>query len=266
MKSLPLNCQQVICIAGRLFRVMTIIEQGTLRLLRHESEEHPVGFGLVRSSVEDHEPALLVLLSEEEHSRYTAFNVEKRQLSYLLGRSSAKLALLQLFPESHPEQITIRAGVFGFPVVESLNVRVCISHCDNIGLTFAHSVLHPIGVDIERLREGKEQVFNGKHTDRERSLLKGKGFNSNTGIFLWTIKEALSKVILTGTTLDFKLMEIRSAELLDNGTWECYFSYFIQYKAISLLLNDYIVSIVLPYKSQLRESDLEQLRSALSRI
>lgn len=66
---------------------------------------------------------------------------------------------------------------------------------------------------------------------------------------LWTAKEALSKVLKTGLTMDMKLFEINQLE--ERDIYRGSFTIFTQYQFLSFIIEDTVFTIVTPKKGNL---------------
>ena len=192
-------------------------------------------------------------LHPNEQLVYRNYHYNQRKTSYLLGRLSAKQAILPLINISSPKSIWIDRGVFQFPIVKcpnNSNIQVSISHCDRIGFSIAYPEAHPMGIDVEKINADNRTTVLSQLTQKEQLLLTQKNNNSiATYTTLFSIKEALSKVIRTGMMLDFKFLEIDSIKIVQQ-TMECTFTHFGQYKAVAYFKNDYVFSIVLPKRTK----------------
>ncbi len=195
---------------------------------------------------------VLKMLHELEKEHYQTIKFERRRLSYLLGRFSAKLAVNAISNTSSIQSINIDSGVFGFPIVlcsEATNIQVSISHCDTIGMSVAFPESHPMGIDIEKICTSNEKTFLNLISKQEIELLKSVGINSISGYTtLWCIKESLSKVIKTGMMLDIPFLEIDSITK-EGNTFVSTFKQFGQYKAMCFINKKYAISIVLPRRT-----------------
>jgi 4'-phosphopantetheinyl transferase len=191
----------------------------------------------------------LSLLHPNERKYYDSLKYERRKSSYLLGRVSAKIAIIDIVNGEDPESIFIDSGVFSFPVVKTtknLNIQVTITHCDKIGLAVAFPEAHPIGIDLERLDKTKIEAMKSSITINELNLLTTCNLIEKTGCpLIWTAKEGLSKIIKTGLTIDFKLLEIKTVEKIGE-VYLSTFHHLFQYKAISCFSGSYVCSIILP--------------------
>lgn len=186
-----------------------------------------------------------------EINKISSFKYPLRKESYLLGRLSAKKAILQLDKNINPKNIIIKNGVFGFPIVEGLsnNIQVVYSHCREKVICVAFEEAFPVGVDLEEINQNKTTLLKKKFTENELVLIKQNSIDEYGFILTWTIKEALSKIIKTGLTLDLKILELSSIEKKHENIFESHFVNFSQYKSVSFILKDHICSIVIPKKS-----------------
>lgn len=216
-------------------------------LLRRKEKHFKAGFCVINKDY----PSLikeLFILHPDEISHYESLKFDRRKASYLLGRVAAKNAISELVIEKI-QSVLIEFGVFKFPVVKSIknqNIQVSISHCGNIGVALAFPEEHPLGIDIEKIDKSKVDAVKAVICENEFKLIKSSFLSELIGsTIVWTIKESLSKVLKTGMTMDFKVLEIKS--LQKEGTvYISTFKYFTQYKSLSYQVNDHICTIVLP--------------------
>lgn len=228
--------------------------------LQRENSFHYAGYCMINGSL----PALtshLSLLHPEELAYYHTLKFDKRRTSYLLGRTAAKHALQTLTGTINLSSIAISAGVFLFPVVKYWpqgNMQVSISHCDEFGIALSHPEEHPLGVDIERLDKTAIAALEDQLTAAELRLAGGPlGYT-----IVWTIKEALSKILRTGLTIDMKLLEIKSL-LKEEELYVSEFRHLIQYKAVSCVAGNYVCTVVLPGRTT---ANLEQFWDDFKRM
>jgi phosphopantetheinyl transferase len=122
-----------------------------------------------------------------------------------------------------------------------------------------------MGVDIERISVDKEAVLASQVTAKEKQLLQHIPMDSLAGYTaIWSAKEALSKVLKTGMTVDFSLLEM-SRITLKNNILECEFRNFGQYKALAYISSPYAVAVVLPKRTTADFSRVWQLVAALKK-
>jgi 4'-phosphopantetheinyl transferase len=192
-------------------------------------------------------------LHSQERNYYDLLTFEKRIKSYLLGRLVAKQAIAALTGEEILADINIQPGIFKQPIVVSnkQNIQVSITHCDDFGAAIAFPEAHPMGIDIERINPNKTDVLKRQITENEEKLIHSSVHSHELGYtLLWTVKEALSKVLKTGLMTPFEVFEISKIELYDNYIM-CYYKNFAQYRVISFTIDNYICSIAHPLKSEL---------------
>lgn len=181
---------------------------------------------------------------EKEH--YHRLQFDRRRQSYLSGRLAAKQAV-SILTGLTPSSFYIDSGIFEFPVVKHAgeNIQVSISHCDDIGMALAFPEEHPLGLDIERINGERAEVMQTQMSGKEIAFIQGSDLLLTIA---WTIKEALSKILRTGLTMDLRLAEIKSLE--KNGNYyTAEFCNFTQYKAIAFCTENYACCIVLPGKT-----------------
>ena len=204
----------------------------------------------------------LDLLHVEERRQFHSFKYDLRRTSYLLGRFAAKKALVNLTKASAENAIWIDYGILRFPIVRCpaiQNTSISISHCDDFGVSIAFPEICPIGIDLERINPDKLKPILSQVGESEKIQLEKEDLNNLTGYtILWTMKEALSKVLKTGISIDFKLLNIVNI-INHDGVFESDFSIFRQYKAYAFVKNGYAMAIVLPSKINLDPTQIQNL-------
>lgn len=196
---------------------------------------------------------IIQYLHAQERNYYNTLKLEKRIRSYLMGRFAAKQAVAALISEGNLKNIFIKPGIFSQPIIVSnmQNIQVSITHCDDFGAALAFPEVHPMGIDLERICPNQSNALKRQITVEEEEKISSLPFSYETGLtLLWTVKEALSKVLKTGLTTPFKVFEISKAEPHDEYII-CYYKNFGQYKAISFTIGSYICSIIYPTKTKI---------------
>jgi 4'-phosphopantetheinyl transferase len=191
-------------------------------------------------------------LHPKEKDTFDQYKYDRRKASYLLGRLSAKHAVLNLTDTNRPQSIWIDSGVFQFPIIKCPdihNIQVSISHAGDIGISIAFPEAHPMGIDLEKIERDKTEVVLSQITNQEKVLLKEVAKNDFGGYYsIFSMKESLSKVIKTGMMLDFEFLEVEEIKV-NQQVLEATFTHFGQYKAFSFLKNDYVFSFALPKRT-----------------
>lgn len=225
-------------------------------ILKRKEKDFQAAFCITRAALSAL-TADLSMLHQVEKEHYHRLQFDRRRHSYLLGRIAAKKAVSKLAGISE-ESFYIDAGVFEFPVVKNTwqNIQATISHCDDIGMALAFAEEHPLGLDIEHINGERADVMKSQVSAAETALLQSCNIPLVTGYTIaWTIKEALSKIIRTGLTMDMHVAEITSLE--KNGSYyTATFRHFAQYKAIAFCSANYACCIVMPGKTT---ADLDKL-------
>ena len=196
-------------------------------------------------------------LHKEEKSKYERFPDEQRRASYLLGRLAAKRAVQRLVGEVDPASICIGSGVFQFPVVKGeglSNVQVSISHCEGLGFCAAFPEAHPLGVDVEIMTPANADIVSGQLSLSEKQLIRRKVPDLDYTV-VFSMKEALSKILRTGMMLDFQLLEIDT--IAKEGDYLCCtFRHFSQYKAYAFCQGNRVFSLALPGRTSVELDEI----------
>jgi 4'-phosphopantetheinyl transferase len=227
-----------------------------------EKHQFDASVGIVKGTLSYLEQYLNRLHSTESMI-YQKIKYDLRKKSYLLGRLSAKEAILNLIEGNTPDLICIDSGVFHFPVVSGQNIQniqVSISHCENIGMSIAFPEGHPMGVDIEKIDSNKLDVILSQITEREKRLVERNVIDDTTGMYsIFSAKEALSKIIRTGMMIDFRFLEVDSFKE-EQGWLKFTFTHFGQYQALIYPLEAFVISFVLPKRTSIQQQQLHQLK------
>ncbi|MDI7267638.1 MAG: 4'-phosphopantetheinyl transferase superfamily protein, partial [Myxococcota bacterium] len=163
-------------------------------------------------------------LGPAESSLYRQIGSRKRRVDWLGGRLAAKrLAasyLLEVVGVRVAEaDIGVVADTHGAPDVriagrpdlERLLPAVAISH----GAGRAVAVLAPrnsgtrVGVDVEAIEPRSPAFSRHVLTEREARLAEASPLNGGTLTLLWTVKEAVSKALGVGMTIDPRDIDVR---------------------------------------------------------
>lgn len=235
-----------------------LYEKGVVLDLQRPKQQFRVSLALVHANL----PTALQsshLLHPKELKKLNDFKYDLRKHSYLIGRIAAKKALTRLTNIQEASSFWIDKGVFEFPVVKGVNketLQVSISHCGSIGVAVAFPATHPMAIDLEQIDEAKAIDISSQLTSNEHSL-------DAEPIHLFSVKEALSKVLRTGMMIDFKFLAIQKIHQKKATILVCTFKHFPQYKAIALTDSSHVLSIVLPARSEFNLSVLDSWWTSL---
>jgi len=221
-------------------------------LLNRQGENIEVGFCFINNNLNDHRKKTDEL-HPLEFLYYKKLTSEKRRISYLLGRLSARYAIMEILSRQiKVHDYFIGFGVFKFPVVKNLKEReigVSISHCDTLGVCIAYPEEHPMSIDIEKVSECNANAIKKFISPKEYMQINSCFLTKKAGrILIWTIKESISKILRTGLMANLKIFEVVHLKKC-NGVYTSEFNNFFQYKAISKLINNHFITIVLPKNS-----------------
>lgn len=194
-------------------------------------------------------------LHPEEMEIFRALKAERRQISYLLGRYTAKSALDKCIGlDFEPTKALIVSGIFNQPVVQCQTLRplgVSISHSDRLVCSLAYPEEHPMAIDVEEIDEARTKVMLTQIGSGESALAQSVCPSIDTAAtVVWTAKEALSKALRCGMTCPYELLEICGLEKCEWG-YTGRFKNFGQYKFQSWRRRDSVITIVLPKKTEM---------------
>lgn len=205
-------------------------------------------------------PAAELILSKAE-IRALHPMAERRRQSFLIGRWLAKIAVQQLISADDLREIHVGSGVFGQPVVKNGSgaTSVSISHCETSGAAIAFPEEQPIGIDLEKIENVEQAQISTYISAAEHQLFMRTGVGGSAGeTIVWTAKEALSKVLRCGFTAPMEVLAVNSLTGLTPNHFELRFTNFSQYRCCALVEDGWVLSLVLPGRTQL--AGLEQLR------
>ncbi len=246
-----------------------MIYKSTIPLKRDKSIDI-IGFVIIQQELVNLLKLVPTILHPDELFYLNTLEYSNRKSSYLLGRIGAKYALSQIFPYNiKMNSYAINFGVFQFPVIEYLphsEFQVSITHCGNTCISIAYPEKHPVGVDIEKIDSNKIKAMDSLFTKEEIELSRFHVVNRASAYTLvWTTKESLSKILRTGMMIDFKLLEIDTITYKDE-VYTSTFKNFNQYKSVSFVLDDYIVSVSCPKYTELNLDVFLKKINSLSKI
>ena len=217
----------------------------SMRTLSGKVTCETLSFGLVKGSFQDLLRNKNQFLHIQEEEVFSGYDFDLKKYSYLLGRLAAKKALKQHEEELFREnEYLILNGSIGEPVLLNRNLHISIAHTAPFGLAVASSPMLAVGVDIEcpsHFHKIKPSVFS----DNERQLFTKPGIPFDEELakcLLWSAKESLVKLIKTGFTIPFNLLEIASVEVIE----DIYYAIFKNFPAFQVLLfksNNLVVGI-----------------------
>ena len=194
-------------------------------------------------------------LHKNELQYFKTRKFEKRKKDYLTGCCVAKWVAAAYLNETDLVTIEIANGVFNQPLVRynGWNIPgVSLSHSHEMTVALSFPSGHPMALDIEKVDPKRVDVLRRQLTEYEIGLVQKRGKDDSIDYCqIWTMKEALSKVLGCGLTAPFSILEIKEPYFQENGDSRCYFKNFGQYQCHSWIINGYALSIVLPAKTEI---------------
>lgn len=202
-------------------------------------------------------------LHAQELDYYEQLTVNARRASFLAGRWCAKNALVAACDGLYPaDRILVQSGVLQHPVVREgpRATQVSISHANGVAAAVAFDESHPMGIDIERPSEQVFNVMSCRVMPNERLLLERVGLQDDSlgCTWLWTAKEAVAKAMKIGLTVELDLYEMESAQR-EGALIVTRFRHFSQFKCLSFVWHDFVVSVALPWKSRIDVAWMDHL-------
>lgn len=195
---------------------------------------------------------IMKFLHQAERDYFNTLTFARRQQSYLLGHWVAKHAIASLIQQNKLSDILIEYGVFHFPIIQGIDhhIHVSYSHSGQLAVALAFPEAHPLGIDLELRNIEKTAVIESQLTSEEKQMVSQASEPDKIATLLWTVKEALSKVLKTGMMTPFTLYAVHNVQE-KKDYWSSEFIHFNQYKTLSFAVGPFICSIVYPKKSQM---------------
>lgn len=158
-----------------------------------------------------------VTLSPRELEIWQTLKSEKRKQEWFAGRIAARKAIQRHQKTTVKQQIEILRRESGAPFSPQFpSATISISHSGEYAVAIAAAV--SVGIDIERIEKRPSSLLRSFFSEKEQSFLTAirlqKELHYN---LLWTAKEAVSKVIKKGGTLNFKHIEVQENPVSING-------------------------------------------------
>ena len=194
-------------------------------------------------------------LHPEEAAYYHSSLADKRKKSFLLGRVCAKTAYKQTNPQEDASKINIRTGIFKDPVLQNqtaIQWQIGITHSNTLAAALVFPATHPMAIDVEDYDTKRAKTMKTQCKPEELRCLEEIGLGNEAACAVcWTAREAVSKALRTGMTCPFELLGITSIKPHADGGITGLFANFCQYQFRSWVIEDKVLSIVLPKRTRL---------------
>lgn len=239
---------------------MLLAKSGVIPLeIERMGSRHPLVYALIRKKHPlDLEEDCFHWLNPDELEILEELSSPKKRGSFLLGRYTAKLSLASFLHNRDMLSCSVTRGVLGQPVVQS-DIRevpeISLAHSGQYGASICFPPGHQFGLDVEEIRSAPTRIaaISSKMTEKERSLLeelKEQVSEEKLYYLIWTLKEALSKVLRCGLTLPLEALELRDLEWKEDQLLGR-FTHFTQYRGFSQCSDDLAIALVFPWKSRI---------------
>ena len=222
---------------------------------RKQGKHNAVVVG-VTSTLAELEAAIPSFLNPKEANKAKDYLYEARRLNFLLGRYAAKEAICKMIGIKDNTSIEIAKGVFVQPIVIHVGIdqiAVGIAHTDTHAVGICYTVDHPLGIDIETVHSNNTDTILSQLTSSEKIVFNATFSNDEidkSTTQFWPIKEAMAKCIKTGLMTPLSVFEIDEVTKTKKG-YVATFTNFGQYKALSYLVGDMMLTIVTPKNSDI---------------
>ena len=217
-------------------------------LISHENKEYSIYLGTSSLNYDVLYKESKIFLSNSELNIFGQLKFEQKKKSFLQSRHLAKNILAKYLGEEDFREISISHGIFSHPLVNYPTDKmptISISHTKTQAACIVSSAIFPTGIDIERVTKNAKENILSQTTLHERKTILHQENENTFYTRIWTIKEALSKVLKTGIMTPFRVYEINDIIRKKNYTISG-FSNFSQYQAISFQYEKNIISFILP--------------------
>ncbi len=145
--------------------------------------------------------AALGEISEQRREQALKFKFELGQRLCVLAYQLLKQGLREEYGIT--ENPVFEYNEHGKPsIVGHPEIHFSLSHCKEAAACVISD--HPVGIDVESIREYKEGLAHYAMNDEEVRQIEASGHPAAAFIRLWTMKEATLKLIGTGISDDLK--------------------------------------------------------------
>lgn len=191
-------------------------------------------------------PDLSDYFSPKELSLIKKPLMSPKNSNFIASRVSAKLAISSAI-DCSPLGVQIKSGSFSQPIATYIGrpgISISITHSRYIGISAAFGQDYQFGIDFERIQKRLLDLQN--FSDTEVSLINNSSISPEiAATIFWTAKEALSKTLLVGFTVDISIFQIKLLKETSNF-FITEFVHFPRLKARSIIIGEYIFTYVMP--------------------
>ncbi len=145
------------------------------------------------------------ILSDDERKRAEQFKFDKDRNAYCTTRAVLR-ELLARYTHQPPESLDFEVNAYGKPELtnacNSQDVQFNVSHSGAYAL-LAFGKTHPLGVDLERIRDNVQDITDLLLSSMEKELFNGLTDTQRLAslFHVWTSKEAIIKALGKGFSI-----------------------------------------------------------------
>jgi 4'-phosphopantetheinyl transferase len=167
------------------------------------------------------------------------FKFDKRKNDWLLGRWTAKNAVISYFKDVKNElsfhNLEIIKASDGAPEVfyegEPFPCIISLSHSNEMGFCTIARPQIKIGCDLEKIESRSQSFLNDYFTEKELSNITAYGKENIPllGNLLWSAKESVMKALRVGLSIDTRQVQIECLPSNESGIWKTFDIYLPNY-------------------------------------
>ncbi len=175
-------------------------------------------------------PNSLVWLHPLELETFSAFKFPKKQNDWLLGRWTAKKAVISFLKESHPtlqnSDFAIIRAKDGAPEIhceaEPLPAFLSLSHSHGKAFCIVAKPGFRMGCDLEKIEKRSPLFVRDYFTASEQELLSAVDSERQPLLtnLIWSAKESTMKALRTGLRINPLRIEVQISPPLDKEEWQ----------------------------------------------
>lgn len=219
-----------------------------------EKENYTAYLSICGKSVLSKTPSCL---SAGEILHYNTYN-GTRKVEYFLSRMLTKDLVRRFYIYKKWQEIEVLKGIFGQPILRDVgcgkNLHLSIAHKKDLIGSLVFDAEHPLGLDIELVCVNPASLLKVIDENEIQEL----GQIGLSAIHAWSAKEALSKILRCGYTVDFSFFKIKNVQQQESSYCGEYV-HFPQYRFTGFIAKEHVLTIAFPRKSSISIEKLEQV-------
>lgn len=154
-------------------------------------------------------------LTQSDFEEFAAIRHAATRARSLATRAALRALLSEAAPEMAPTAWTIVRDASGKPSLGNIDTNLHFSCSHTYGTSVVAVSNRPIGIDIESANLAADEAFQAEYFSAfERAAIAAKSPEARPQACarLWTLKEAVAKLLGTGLALSFSELEFKSEE------------------------------------------------------